>query len=402
MKWIKLLLVAFTIGSFASCKKNDAPKNYSISGKAQKGPLITGSAITLSELNSQLGQIGKTFTSSILSDDGSFNLNNVTLNSNLALLTANGFYFSEIYGELSGAALSLQAIADLTNKNTVNINVLTHVIKGRVEHLVANGKNFTEANAEAKAEFLSFLGVDDPISGDFDNLDISVNEERNAILLSFSIMLQRYTNTFNERAAVTAELTQLLSRLSLDFATDGIISNRGLIDSLVFNIPRIDLITTRGIIEKRYADLGLNITVPNFEKYLAKFQLKHNTTIYTNFTYPAMASSSPEYAPDEKIENALVKADTILQARYSPYILGAIVPFNKTLKIRVVGNYRIESPSTSWIVTTGNQGEYTLVAQRQNTLVSTQLYLTTPGSVTIEYYEDSPAMPTFTKTITVQ
>ena len=97
--------------------------NYSFSGKAQKGPFITGTTINLNELNTDLGQTGKSFTTSISTDDGSFHLNNIELSSDLVLITANGFYFSEIYGKLSSAPISLQVLADLTDKETININL---------------------------------------------------------------------------------------------------------------------------------------------------------------------------------------------------------------------------------------------------------------------------------------
>jgi hypothetical protein len=114
MKKFKILFVALIILISISCKKkNEESKNYTLNGKAQKGPFITGTLVTLNELNSNLGQTGKSFTTSITSNNGSFILNNVSLNSNLALLTANGFYFSEIYGQLSAAPITLQAITNL-------------------------------------------------------------------------------------------------------------------------------------------------------------------------------------------------------------------------------------------------------------------------------------------------
>jgi hypothetical protein len=133
-----ILLISF-ITLLLSCSKkeeptaNPTPQNYSFAGKVQKGPYITGTMVTLNELNSNLGQTGRAFTTTITADDGSFSLKNVELNTTLCLLTANGFYFGELYGKLSPATLSLQAIADLNAKEKVNINLMTHVIKGRLE-----------------------------------------------------------------------------------------------------------------------------------------------------------------------------------------------------------------------------------------------------------------------------
>jgi len=60
-----------------SCENNDSPEVYNFTGKVQKGPFVTGTTITLNELNEKLGQTGRTFTSIITSDDGSFELNNI-------------------------------------------------------------------------------------------------------------------------------------------------------------------------------------------------------------------------------------------------------------------------------------------------------------------------------------
>jgi len=399
MKKISILLLGLLIGLFVSCKKDsDNSKIYTFKGKAQKGPLVTGTNITLNELNSSLGQTGKSFTTSIVTDDGSFNLNNIELNSNLALLTANGFYFSEIYGELSSATMSLQAISDLTAKESVNINVLTHLIKARIENLVSAGKSFKDANAQAKSEFLSFLGITDSFDKDFDNLDISAKEDYNAVLLSFSIILQRYTMIWNERPTLTAELTQLLSNLSSDFATDGLISNRKLIDTLLFNVSQLNLIDIRKNIEKRYSDLGQTVSIPNFEKYIAIFQEKYSKNLYTSFNYPSIASPDPVMAPDGKIQNILVPSDTIYQA--APYSVAAIIPLNKTLKIKFIGsNITIGGPVSGWELINEYPNGFTINSQRQNELMSMLIHLESSGNATIEYYENNTTTPTFTKKI---
>lgn len=399
MKKISILLLGLVLGLFISCNKDtENSKIYNFKGKAQKGPLVTGTNITLNELNSSLGQTGKSFTTSIGTDDGTFNLNNIELNSNLALLTANGFYFSEIYGELSSATLSLQAITDLTAKESININVLTHLTKGRIENLVAAGKSFKDANAQAKSEFLTFLGITDSFDKDFDNLDISAKEDYNAVLLSFSIILQRYTVSWIERPTLTAELTQLLSNLSSDFATDGLISDRKLIDKLLSNISQLNLIDIRKNIEKRYSDLGQTVSIPNFEKYIAIFQEKYSNNLYTNFTYPSMASPDPVSFPDSKIQNILAPTDTIYRAR--PSSVAAIVPLNKTLKIKFIGsNITMGGIVSGWELINEYPNGFTINSQRQNGLMSMLILLESSGHATIEYYENNTSTPTYTKKI---
>ncbi len=403
MKKINILFLGLMIGLFISCEKNDdSSKIYSFTGKVQKGPFITGTNITLNELNSKLGQTGKSFTSSINSDAGSFSLSNIELNSNLALLTANGFYFSEVYGELSGATLTLQALTNLSGKESVNINVLTHMVKGRIENLVSNGMSFQEANRQAKSEVNAFLGVTESFENDFDNLDITIDEDYNAVLLAFSVILQRYTKWSNERPGLTAELTQLFSNLSSDFATDGLINNRVLIDTLLYNVSQLNLIDIRNNMENRYSDLGQTVTIPEFEKYIAKFQEKYSDKLYTGFTYPDSASPDPAISPDSKIPNILVPSDTVFA--HDSYTLAAIIPLDSNLTIKFTGdnynnNYVVWPLSTGWELITAYPTGFTLNSQRQNVLMSMLLLLESPGNATIEYFENDSETPTFTKRI---
>jgi hypothetical protein len=77
-------------------------------------------------------KMGRLFTATILTDDGGFELRNIEIGESLALFTANGFYFSEQYGELLYAPIALQAMPDLSGTTLVNINIMTHLVKERI------------------------------------------------------------------------------------------------------------------------------------------------------------------------------------------------------------------------------------------------------------------------------
>ena len=401
----KIFLAVLLFGIITACQKDNenGVMYYSFSGKAQKGPFITGTTINLNELNTNLGQTGKSFSTTISLDDGSFDLNNIELNSDLALLTANGFYFSEIYGELSSAPIALQALADLTDKETININILTHLIKARIESLVTNGLTFPEANDQAKSEMLDFLGITESFDKDFVDLDISQNEDYNAVLLAFSVILQRYTMSWNERPMLVAELTQLLTGLSSDFKDDGQINGQSLIDTLLYNISQLNLIDIRNDIESRLAELAQPLTIPNFAKYIAKFQEKHNSQIYTSFYYPERAQPEPVMAPGSILPNFLALDDTIFQAGKN-YSFAAITPLNATLTIKFISdnsnsNYSLGGPTHGWELINDYPNGFTVNSQRQNALMTMRLYLGGPGTGTIEYYENEKDTPTFSKEV---
>ena len=395
-----LSLTLIGLLAFVSCSKEKAGGTFSFSGKAQKGPFVTGTTITVNELNESLGQTGKAFTTSITSDDGSFSLNNIEMESNLALLSGNGFYFNEVLGQLSSAPITLQAIADLTHAETVNINVLTHITKARIETLVRKGMSFSDAKRQAEGEFQDFLGVTNHFNQGFEQMSIASQGDFNAMLLAFSIILQRSSNNIAVVPTLPAELTRLMTSLSTDFAADGAVNDQALVDTLLYNISLQDQRYIRRRIQNYYSGLGLSVEIPNFESYIAMFQAAHQELV-TEFIYPDEASPAPETGPGGEVPNILVKDATQFNGELA-YVVAAITPLGKSLKVKVTGAaHASTSINNGWVVTNQTDG-FTIEAQRQNELVSMLVYLADEnrdGSATIEYYEDSET-PTFTKQIT--
>ena len=374
---------------------------FSFSGKVQKGPFVTGTTITVNELNESLGQTGKSFTTSITSDDGSFSLGNLEMESNLALLSGNGFYFNEVVGQLSSAQITLQALADLTDGETVNINVLTHITKARIETLVGEGKSFSEAKRQAEGEFQDFLGVTEHFNQGFEQMSIASQGDFNAMLLAFSIILQRPSNNIAVVPTLPAELTWLMTSLSTDFAVDGAVNDEALVDTLLYNISIQNQMYIRRYLQNYYSGLGLNVEIPNFESYIAMFQAAHQELV-TEFIYPDEASPAPEIGPEGAVPNILVKDMAQFDGTHA-YVVAAITPLGKSLKVKVTGDVRLDGGlNNGWVITDYTTNGFTIEAQRQNELVSMLVYLiegNREGSATIEYYEDSDT-PTFTKQIT--
>lgn len=401
MKMYKLSISIALIALFAftSCTKDNTGAVFSFSGKVQKGPFVTGTTITVNELNESLGQTGKSFITSISSDDGSFSLNNLEMGSNLALLTCNGFYFNEVLGQLSTAQITLQAFADLSAENTVNVNVLTHITMARIETLVRQGMSFSNAKQQAEAEFQDFLGVNKHFDQGFEQMNIASAGDFNAMLLAFSVILQRPSNNMMVIPTLPAELTWLMTNLSSDFADNGAIDNEALVDTLLYNISLQNQVYIRNHIQNYYSELGQTVVIPDFESYIALFQAAHQELV-ADYVYPDIASPDPHY-PEGTAPNILVKDATQFDVKIA-YVVAAITPLGKSLKIKVTGNVHLDgSLNNGWIISDKTNG-FTIEAQRQNELVSMLIYLASDdkdGSATIEYYEDSDT-PTFTKQIT--
>ena len=398
-KTLALSLALIGMLAFASCTKEKAGGTFTFSGKVQKGPFVTGTTITVNELNTSLGQTGKAFTTAITSDDGSFNLSNIEMESNLALLSGNGFYYNEVLGQLSTAQITLQALADLTNDETVNINVLTNITKARIETLVREGMSFADAKRKAEGEFQDFLGVTEHFNQGFEQMSIASQGDFNAMLLAFSIILQRPSNSTNTIPTLPAELTWLMTNLSTDFADNGTIDSDALVDTLLYNISIQNQVDIRHHIQNYYSGLGLHVEIPDFESYIRLFQAAHQELV-TEFIYPDEASPAPEIGPGGEVTNLLVKDLTQLDGNQA-YVVAAITPLGKSLKVKIITDSMMLDLNNGWTITDYTNG-YTIEAQRQNELVSMLIYLLDKGkggSATIEYYEDSDT-PTFTKQIT--
>ena len=403
MKTRILVLSLTLVGmlSVSSCTKENTGGIFSFSGKVQKGPFVTGTTITVNELNENLGQTGKAFTTSITSDDGSFSLNNSEMGSNLALLSGNGFYYNEVIGQLSSAQITLQAITDLSNDETVNINVLTHITKARIEKLVGEGMSFADAKRKAEGEFQDFLGVTNHFNQGFEQMSIISQGDFNAMLLAFSVILQRPSNNLAVIPTLPAELTWLMTNLSTDFADNGAINNEALVDTLLYNISLQNQVYIRHRIQNYYSGLGLDVEIPDFESYITLFQAAHEEFV-TEFVYPDEASPAPGMGPGGEVPNILVKDITHFDGTQS-YVVAAITPLGKSLKVKVTGNTWLDTTlNNGWVIIEQSDNGFTIEAQRQNKLVSMLVCLldtSKDGSATIEYYEGSDT-PTFTKQIT--
>lgn len=269
MKW-NIYLMVFVCFALVNngCKKPDSDpgKNtttISVKGLVQKGPFAKGTDIILSELNMSLDQTGRTFNSQIETDYGAFNFNEIELASTYVQFKASGFYFNEVKGTLSNSALTLLAISDLDNKTNVNVNILTHLEKNRVEYLIKKGYDFNNAKKNAQKEILAVFGFSMDEIETSELLDITKNSAADAILLAISVILQ------GDRTV--GEFSELLANLSLDLKEDGILSDPESFKKLRRSAIDLNPFIIRKNIQDRYNAIGINVTIPDFEKYLNQF-----------------------------------------------------------------------------------------------------------------------------------
>ena len=267
MKNLTNVILILTLIVSVSCTKEseESITKEKVTGFVQKGPFINGTSILMSELNKSLEQTGKVFTTQITDNRGSFEIKEIALSSSFVEFAASGFYYNEVEGDISPAQLTLYALSDLEEISSVNVNILTHLEKRRVEYLVENGSEFTDAKNQAQEEILALFGITDAAVSKSESLDISVNSDGNAILLAISLIIQ------GERSV--GDLTELLSNISSDLELDGIISDENIIDNLRLSAISLNLEKIRSFLELRYTNLGLTVVIPDFESFVNEFIL---------------------------------------------------------------------------------------------------------------------------------
>ncbi len=262
---LKKAVVVVTIGMMAmlqSCSSNDdldgyTPTNFNVGGKVEKGPFVRGTAIQMQPLDADLDETGESFTSTITDNEGTFTFGSKLLKSPYVKLSASGYYFNEVTGELSKGTLALNAVANLQNAADVNLNILAHLKYQRVMDLVAkDGKSFKEANNQAQEEVLKTFGLEKYAKTDVNHFSITSGTDEAAALIAVSSLI-----LYNRSEA---QITEYLSQLSEEFAEDGNFSETTKLQirkdmfSLESKLPQI-----AENIKKRYQEMGKEVAVKN-------------------------------------------------------------------------------------------------------------------------------------------
>lgn len=296
-------------------ESNTNLSSNNIRGCVQKGPYLNGTAITISELSSDMIPTGKNFSSQIIDNKGTFEIKNVEFSSAFVELKADGFYFNEIGNENSSAQLTLYALSDITDSTNLNVNILTTMEKSRVYYLISNGSTFKEAKKQAQAEILEIFKIQKSDINVSEYLDISLPGDDNAILLAISAIIQGYLSV--------AELSELLANIATDIRADGILNSNTLGENLINNARVLKTSEIRSNLKNRYESLGLNASIPDFEKYIKQFIDSTDYIPTNNITYPKTFNSKT---------NILVDSSFIVEPGIF-YTMAAFLPKGTSIKI---------------------------------------------------------------------
>ena len=241
-----------------------AISDKTVSGVSQKGPFVNGSSVTVQELDGEtLAQTGNSYEGKIKNDMGEFSVKVTKLASQYALLKANGFYRNEVSGEKSKSQVTLYALTDLSNRNEVNVNLLTHLEYERSLYLVSvDSMSVTAAKKQAEKEVLASFGIDGNFANSED-LSIFGKGDESAALLAISILMQ---GDLNE-----ADFSERLADYAADIESDGKWDDSKTATEIADWGVAKSLGQSSSYIRTKITDWGLSAEVPAFEKYVDNY-----------------------------------------------------------------------------------------------------------------------------------
>ena len=248
--------------------------SHSLSGQIQKGPLIFGSRIWVSELDGDLNPTGKTYLSQTTDDLGNFTIS-TTVTSDLVELLGVGYYMDEITGSLSTSQITLSAIADLSVDETPTINILTTLQAPRVKRLMQDGVAYTEANSRSQTEVLAIFGIDSSKIDALESLfamDITGSTDQDSALLATSAIIAKMSSTAATAngSSQAAEMSFYISNIGSDIANYGLVNSTDISTAIDNASAQIDLNAIRTNVETYYANRNITVIAPKFEEWVDK------------------------------------------------------------------------------------------------------------------------------------
>ena len=407
------IVILFLMTAFlTNCQKDSSSTStvQDITGYVQKGPFINGSSVTVYDLQSDLTASGKSFNTQITDNKGTFGLNNISISSNNIGLRADGFYFNEVSGEQSAAQITLNALADISGKSDINVNVMTHLEKPRVEYLMKNGKSFADAKIQAQKEILSIFDITKGAMKTSEDLNISENGDDNGILLAISAILQGYRSE--------SEMTELLSNIGNDLKENGILDSQSLGSALINHAIILDTVSIKNNLIQRYSEVGVTANISSFGKYIANFIAKTKFEVTKSLiTYPetgtyganVLSLTKTDFGTRPNTNLSLVAElakGTALKIKITSLSADtssrAPTDTSKvTTTIRKAGWFYALGTNRNWSISNFDPINYiqTFTAIEPDKACDLQITFD-QGSFLIEYFEMNSATPNRTKTIT--
>lgn len=256
-------------GTGGSTSSTSSPSgSNSVEGAIQKGPFLKGSPVTLIELDSNLRETGKTYTTTTTNDEGSFAFTD-QLDASYVEVVTSGKYYDEVSGKVTSTTLTLRSLADLSSGATSNINILTHLTRDRIIKLVQEeGKTFSVAKKQAEEELAKVLNMASEVDN-FEKLNISGTSTSDAALLAASVMLQEMALLNASSTDPTDKLATYISSFRSDIEADGSLDDSDMKSKMKEASKRVNIKKVTSNLEERFQEItNTKIEIPTFGNYI--------------------------------------------------------------------------------------------------------------------------------------
>lgn len=270
-----------------------------INGSVFKGSFVRGSLLNFFELDSNLNQTGRSFNATIKDDYGNFSLKAQNLGGKLVRIIGDGFYWNEVLNENSSSRITLTGLCKIDSNETINVNVLTHIERPRVEYLYnVKGLSFDSAKSKAITEVLNAFGFNNPGIKRAEKVGVVGTRDENKILLAISTLIQGYRTE--------SEVTQILSDFAEDLEIDGILSDSSIGNDFETHLYYTDTTSVLNNFKTKYRKLYNSDTVNSLDmRYIKIFQ---ENTLYVK---DKELIEFPEFEQSGRYKNILFEGNTI-------------------------------------------------------------------------------------------
>lgn len=327
--FVAVLLLAACGGGQDSHSPTQSNSTISINGAVQKGPFIVGTPVFVNRLDEAGNASEATVITEIDDSVGSFSF--TVSESGPVQIVSNGYYFSELTGQISSGTLTLKSIYNASNENSqiAYVNILTHLINDRVLELIKLGDiNIDSAISQAQNELIAALNKVLPIESTPDFTALSVydvnrdNSTGNAYLLALSTALYKYAEIKAEgqNTSADAQLSLILNLIAKDFEDDGQIQQTGFTDDLISALRKLNpKAITENLKNRSSIDFSEPLDIPDITVFFGLCAGSancmwssgapmptptsgHASAVYNNKIYIFGGSSPDDYNPEYPLE----------------------------------------------------------------------------------------------------
>jgi len=383
-----------------------------INGSVFKGSFLRGSLLFLYELDTNLNQTGRSFNTTIDDDYGNFDLKAQNLSGKLVRVVGDGFYWNEVLNENSSTRISLTGICKIDSNETVNVNVLTHLERARVEYLYNIKKlSFDSAKSQAVKEVLKAFGFENTGIKRAEKVGVVGISDDSKILLAISTLMQGYRTE--------SEVTQIMNDFANDIKKDGTLDDATIGNDLETHLYYTDTTAVLNNFKVKYRKLYNADTVNSVDmRFVKNFQ--NNTTYAKN--KDLISYSDKHY--NENIDNILKPNLLTYSFSAQPYdrffdISAQILRKGMKLKIEILdenGNTLKNNigGNSFWAPNFTSRGWVTSTLDSKPTLLANEIgsydrilgfdvdNLTLPKKIKINFYERDLITPSKSLIVTMQ